>query len=294
MLDLIMRSCSEGTTKHAPHLRRWFSFCSENGLQPLNADVTRCAEFLTQYFRKSSCEYSSVNTARSALSSTLPAVNGFMFGEHYLITRLLRGMFKERPTFPRYIVAYVAQYVLDYVKKCFISSETSLELTSKILATMMRLLSGQRSQTLASLSTDFMHHNNCVFYISNLLKTSRPKSHQQPTEFKTCPHDVSLCVVALIKYYLDKTVALRHDGNSLCKLFISYAPLHKPVSSRTLARWVSDILRKAGIHTKTFKSHSLRSASTSNAFIGGLSLNEIAKAAGWTNVRRSENFIINL
>ena len=70
-------------------------------------------------------------------------------------------------------------------------------------------LSGQRSQTLASLFTDCMHLNNsgCVFYISKLLKTSCPKSHQQPIEFKSYPHDVSLCVIALIKLYLDKTAA---------------------------------------------------------------------------------------
>ena len=122
-------------------------------------------------------------------------------------------MFKDRPTFPRITVTYDVKYVLDYVEKRSISSETSLELTSKILATMMCLLSGQRSQTLASLSTDCMYLNNsgCVFYISKLLKTSRPKSHQQPIEPKTYPHDVSLYVVALIKLYLDKTAALRHD-----------------------------------------------------------------------------------
>ena len=82
VLDLIIKSWSEGTTKqYALHLRRWFSFCSENGLQPLNADVTSGAEFLTPCFRKSSCEYSSVNTARSPLSSILPGVYGFTFGE---------------------------------------------------------------------------------------------------------------------------------------------------------------------------------------------------------------------
>ena len=36
--------------------RGWFSFCSENGLQPLNEGVTSGAEFLTQYFRRPSCE----------------------------------------------------------------------------------------------------------------------------------------------------------------------------------------------------------------------------------------------
>ena len=75
ILELIMKSWSEGAAKqYAPHLGRWFSFCSEYGLQRLNADVTRGVEILTQNFRKSSCEYSSVNTARSTLSSILPVV----------------------------------------------------------------------------------------------------------------------------------------------------------------------------------------------------------------------------
>ena len=155
---------------------------------------------------------------------------------------------------------------------------------------MMCLLSGKRSKTLVSLSTDCMYLNNsgCVFYISKLLKTSRPKSHQQPVEFTAYPHDVSLCVVALIKLYLDKTAAPRHDVNSM--FFIIYATPHKPMSSRTLARWVSDILHKVGVHTKTFKSHSLRSALTSKAFSDGLSLAEIAKAAGWTNIETFGKF----
>ena len=124
--------------------------------------------------------------AHSALSSILPVVNRFMFGEQPLIKWLLREIFKERPTFPRYTVRHDDKYVLGYVKKCSIFSETSLELTSKSLVTMMCILSGQKSQTFASLSTDCMCFNNlrCVFYISKLMKTSRPKSHQQPIESK--------------------------------------------------------------------------------------------------------------
>ena len=209
-------------------------------------------------------------------------------GEQPLIKKLLRGMFKKRPTFTRYTVTYDVKYALDYVKKCFIFSETSLELTSKILAAMMCLLSRQRSQTFLSAVCVYLNNSGCGFYISKLLKISPPKSHQQPIEFKAHPHDVSLYVVALIKLYLDKTAALRYHVNFA--IFISYAPPHKPVSSRTLARWVSDILRKAGIHTKTFKTHSLRSTSTSNAFSGGLSLREIAKVAGWTNVKTFGKF----
>ena len=117
ILDLIMKSWSEGMAKqHAPHSWRWFSFCSENGLQSLNADVTSGAEFLTLYFRKSTCEYSSINTARSSLSSILPAFNRLTLGEQPLIKRLLRGMFRGRPTFSRYTVTYAVKYVLDHVE----------------------------------------------------------------------------------------------------------------------------------------------------------------------------------
>ena len=77
----------------------------------------------------------------SALPSILPAVNRFNFGKQHVIKRLLRGMFKERSTFSRCIVTYDIKYILDYVKKYFISSEMLLELTSKILETVMCLLS---------------------------------------------------------------------------------------------------------------------------------------------------------
>ena len=53
-------------------------------------------------------------------------------------------MFKERRFFSRYTVPYDVKHVLDFVKKCSISNELSLELTSKIFETMMCLLSGKR------------------------------------------------------------------------------------------------------------------------------------------------------
>ena len=75
-----------------------------------------------------------------------------------------------------------------------------------------------------------------------------PKSQQQPIEFKTYPHNVSLCVVELVKLYLDKTAATTNDVNS--KFLISYALSHKPVSARTQARRKPNIFSKADINTK--------------------------------------------
>ena len=241
LLDLIIKSWSEGTAKqYESHLRRWLT-CSENGIDPLNADVISGAEYFTQYFRKFSCENYSLNQSCSALSSILSAVNGFTFGEQFLIKKLLRRMFKKSPTCQSYTVIYGIKYIPDYVKKSSISNET-LELALKILETMMCHLSGQRPQTLASLSTDYVYLNNsgCVFHISKLLKTSCPNSHQQPVEFNAYSYDFSLCVAALIKSHLDKTAASRHDMNSM--LLLAMLSHKKTLLSKTFARWVSDVL----------------------------------------------------
>lgn len=123
-----------------------------HGLGPLNVDVTCGAEVLTIYFTKSNCEYSSARTARSALSYILPAVNGFTFGEHTLITMLLRWMLKYSPTFLRYTFTCLwCQICSRLYQRMFYFSKT-FEF-QKILAVSC-LLSRQRSQTLISLSTD--------------------------------------------------------------------------------------------------------------------------------------------
>ena len=84
-------------------------------------------------------------------------------------------------------------------QKRYISSERSLELTSLIFTTMMCLASGQKSQTLV--------YSSITVYTSIIQGVSLgQKSHHQLTECKAYPH-VSLCLLALIKLYLDKTSA---------------------------------------------------------------------------------------
>ena len=76
--------------------------------------------------------------------------NGISFGKQPLIQRLLKGIFKERPSLPRYIVLFDVKPVFECIKEIACSDNTSLEICTKILATIMCLLSGQRSQTLSS------------------------------------------------------------------------------------------------------------------------------------------------
>ena len=73
-------------------------------------------------------------------------------------------------------------------------------------------------------------------------------------------------------------------------LVISYITPHNVVKSTKKARWVIDVLTKAGIKTTTFTAHSTLSVATSKARTRGLSLTEVSKAAGWSNSRTFATF----
>ena len=92
-----------------------------------------------------------VNTARSALSSVFPAKDGTPFVKYPLILRLLRSMFKQRPSLPRYTVTYDVANLLQYISKSY--SKMSLGCLTKGLETLMCTLSGQRSRTMSLLNT---------------------------------------------------------------------------------------------------------------------------------------------
>ena len=68
---------------------------------PVQANVKICIGYLTLYFY-AEVGYSSVNTARSVLSSILKPENETSFGVDPFVCRLLKGIFNLGPFLPRY------------------------------------------------------------------------------------------------------------------------------------------------------------------------------------------------
>ena len=79
------------------------------------------------------------------MSSICPTANGMSFGKQPVIRRILKGIFKERLSLPRYTVTFDVKPVFECIKEIACSDNTSLEICTKTLATIMCLLSGQRS-----------------------------------------------------------------------------------------------------------------------------------------------------
>ena len=100
----------------------------------------------------------------------------------------------------------------------------------------------------------------------------------KPIELKSFSANKELCPVSQIRHYLNMIAGI---CGVFIKLFISYTPLHVPVTTSTLSWWCRLILQKAGID-RLFTSHSTRAASISKAYSTGMSLAEIHKAAGWS------------
>ena len=54
------------------------------------------------------------------------------------------------------------------------------------------------------------------------------------------------------------------------------------MASCTIARWLKETLRLAGIDVSIFSGHSVRGASTSAASGAGVTMNDIMQAADWS------------
>ena len=82
-----------------------------------------------------------------------------------------------------------------------------------------------------------------IFEIKELLKTTCPDSHYGVVEFAAYEKE-SLCVVACLREYIDRTRTLRGTNT---KLLISYCKPHNARTTSTIGRWLKETLRLSGV-----------------------------------------------
>ena len=236
-------------------------------------------EFLTFLFTRG-LGYSSINTARSALSCILYTDSGSPMGQHPLIIRFMKGVFEKRPALPRNMVTWDTNIVLNYFKSLSPVKDLSLKNLTFKTVTMAALLSAQRSQTIHLFSLDNMSVTPDLykFRIVQPIKQTRPGRHLAEIEFPAYPEDPDLCIVTTMDKYIKRTEPLRGEQSAL---FISFSRPHKVVSRSTISRWVKTTLQQAGVNMNIFGPHSTRAASTSKAN-SSVSLEPILKTAGWS------------
>ena len=242
--------------------------------------MSAALEFLMDLF-ETGLSYSSINTARSALSTIVTFPNGESLGKHPLISRFLRGVFVMRPSFPRYQSIWDASVVLRSFDSMESNSQLSLRHLSYKAVTLLALLTAQRVQTLHVLMLDdiVLTDTECHIAVRRLLKQTRPGRHLSEIVLPAFPSNKNVCVVEVLHEYVARTSPLRGTAQTM---FISYRKPHKAVSRDTLSRWIKHTLSNAGVDQSVFKAHSVRAAATSAASTCGVPLQTILATAGWS------------
>lgn len=246
---------------------------------PAIADVL---EFLTELY-ESDCSYSTLNTARSALSTIVTLPGNISVGNHPLIVRFLRGVFQTRPALPKYTSIWDVKVVLTFLKTLSPASKLTLKDLTLKLTMLLMLVSGQRIQTIQLLNIEHMNVRSSVFEftITDKVKQTKPGRHLNNLSFKAYAPDKRLCVYNYLKTYLEVTEPLRCPGQT--QLLISFTKPHKAVSKDTISRWLKNVLSKSGIDTNRFTAYSTRAASVSAARVKDTPIDTILSAGGWSN-----------
>ena len=237
------------------------------------------ADFLTFMYQEDKA-YSTINTARSALSALGIKIDGTPVGAHPLITRLMRGIFNKRPTRAKYTSVWDVNQVLQHLKNTQDVKDISLkELTLK-LTMLIALTQAARPQTihLISLKNLKKTQDRYVLELDEALKHTRPGTPLEPIIIKAFPHDKNLCVFTTLEEYIERT---REHRNNEDRLMISYVKPHKAVTRDSIRRWIRVTMENAGINTEIYGAYSTRAASASKAASLNIPICNIMKTAGW-------------
>lgn len=244
-------------------------------------------DYLTHLFDKG-LSYDTINIARCALSALGIVLEGFLVGKHPLISRFCNGVFKLRPPSVRYKETWDVNKTITYLKSLPYDENLTLKMLSLKLAMLIGLTQASRVQSLHLLTLQNLRKGSdyYVLYYSDSLKQCKPGRPVPYMKINCYTPDRRLCVFHSLQEYINRTSSLRNDEN---KLFISYMKPHKAVTTSTISRWIKTVMASSGIDVSVFKSHSVRSASTSKAktFIP---IKEILSVAGWRNARTFADF----
>ena len=235
---IVEQSWRCGTQKqNRVYLKKWERYCCKRKMDPISSNVTECINFLAELY-DDGLSYSSISTARSALSTLMQLQDGEKIGSNTLVSRFMKGVFIQRPALSRYKEIWDVSVVLRYLQKWHPLKELDLKCLTLKTVMLMTLVSSQRCQTINALNISNMHltENRCTFEIKELLKTTRPNSHFGVVEFVAYPEE-PLCVIAFLREYIARTKTL---CGSNTKLFISFCKPHNAITTSTIGRWLKD------------------------------------------------------
>lgn len=259
-------------------IKAWINYCSKHDYDYTCGSIPIIIHFLTEIFDKGA-KYGTINSYKSALSLLL----GNNLNDERL-KRFMKGVFKLRPTNPKYNVTWDPNIVLNFLALKWPNENLDLKTLSKKTVTLLALVTAHRVQTLSliKLNNIFTNSNEILIKIPDMIKTTKLNSAQPVLRLPFYNSRPEICPARCLQTYMDKTKTLR-DSNCTSNLFLSVKKPYNKIGSQTISNWLKDTLQESGVDTSIFSAHSTRHASTSKANKLGVNIEVIKKTAGWTD-----------
>lgn len=260
----------------------WWHYCNTNSFNMFDCSVSKVLSFLSEQYNKGA-SYGTLNCHRSALSLLL----GKDVGSDEWVKRLLKGVFKLKPTFPKYTNVWDPQTVINLIANWYPNRELSRENITKKLVSLLAICTAQRVQTLSLIKLENVTISSTGIHIAikDIIKTSTPGRDQPILYLPYYKDNIRICPATVLEDYI--YVTSNDRPANISNLLITVKRPYRSATAQSISRWIKNVLKAAGVDVAAFSAHSTRHAATSAAAAQGVSIDTIRKAAGWTNASKT-------
>ena len=126
--------------KHKSFIDRWKLFCIRGSENCYTPSVNSLLKFL-YYLYKNDCYYSGLSSACSALSTIVRIEGCSKLSGHPFIAKLMKGIYNQHPTLPRYVNIWNIKILLAYFESLPANSKLTLKCLTEKLTAMLLILS---------------------------------------------------------------------------------------------------------------------------------------------------------
>ena len=148
----------------------------------LLAPIKVVLEFLSDLLNNKELEYRTIAVYKSAISQAHDLVGSTTLGEHPLVSRFMKGVFKAKPPVPKYCLSWDVARVLNFLREQEPLEKISLKSLTLKLSTLLALTCRETST-----SGQVKQHQWCCLNITleKGKKKERRRSDGKSSKIKT-------------------------------------------------------------------------------------------------------------
>ena len=279
------------TATYDSRLEKFFTWAENHSVDPLEAPVSSVCDFLVSLFDEGK-QVSTIKNYRSAIAAVHSGFSdGSSVGSNHAILSLLKGMFNERPPRRRLAPSWSINEVLSsFTTDPYepIHNAPLDALTRKTVFLVAAASARRRSEIHAlSIRPGFIRFTpegvhllpNPSFLAKNQTESFTPDLIFLPSMSSTSSirEDRFVCPVRALKWYIEKTKAIRKSD----ALFLIPRSPYNPASKDTISRWLVETITPFTTPEDSPRAHDVRAHASSIAWFRGIPLSDIMRAASW-------------